>query len=68
MYQMVGRLPQLPFLEDEAFHQALFRKDAKIRKSLNVKVTTSGRHEGRVDIGFSQQLCEWADMKKIDSQ
>ncbi|MEO5999682.1 MAG: hypothetical protein ABIN89_23000, partial [Chitinophagaceae bacterium] len=55
-----------PSLEDEAFHQALTGMDAKIRKSQKVKVTTSGRHEGRVEIGFSQQLREWSDMKKIN--
>jgi glycosyltransferase involved in cell wall biosynthesis len=66
MYLRVGGLPQLPFLEDEAFHQALVRNDARIRKSLKVKVTTSDRKEGRVEIGFSQQLREWSDMEKVN--
>ena len=64
MYHAAGRLPQLPFLEDEAFHQALCRQDARIRKSPAVKVKTSGRHDGRVNIGLSQQLKEWAQMEK----
>ncbi|EOR93658.1 hypothetical protein ADIARSV_3167 [Arcticibacter svalbardensis MN12-7] len=59
MYQLVGRLPQVPNLEDMAFHQALIRHDAKIRKSFNVKVYTSSRIQGRVDIGFSEQLRQW---------
>jgi len=66
MYQKVGGIPQLPWLEDEAFYKALVQKDAKIRKSLKVKVTTSDRQDGRVAIGFAQQLREWAIMKKTN--
>lgn len=65
MYQQAGRLPQLPYLEDAAFHQALLRKDAKIRKSPLVKVLTSGRHEGRVCIGLSEQLKKWSQMEHV---
>ena len=63
MYHQAGRLPQLPCLEDEAFHKALLRKDAKIRKSPAVKVVTSNRHEGRVSIGLSEQLKKWKQME-----
>lgn len=63
MYQAVGGLPQLPYLEDEAFHKALFRRDAKIRKSPAIKVRTSGRHEGRVRVGLSEQLKKWSLME-----
>ena len=63
MYHRVGGLPQLPCLEDEALHKALFCRDAKIRKSPAVKVMTSSRHEGRVTEGLSEQLKKWAQME-----
>jgi len=62
MYHRAGRLPQVPYLEDEAFHRALLRVDARIRKSPHVKVLTSTRLSGRVNIGFSEQLRQWTDM------
>jgi len=61
MYQQAGRLPKVPYLEDDAFHNALVRNDAKIRKSFKVKVYTSDRTSGRVAIGFSEQLKKWHD-------
>lgn len=60
IYQQVGRLPQVPFLEDSAFHQALQRMDVRIRKTPAVKVYTSTRMNGRVEIGFSEQLKKWS--------
>jgi glycosyltransferase involved in cell wall biosynthesis len=62
MYERVGRLPQKPFLEDEAFYQALMRMDARVRKSPHVKVITSTRLQGRVAVGFSEQLRYWSRM------
>ena len=62
MYHRAGRLPRVPYLEDEAFHRALLRVDARIRKSPHVKVLTSTRLRGRVDVGFSEQLRQWTDM------
>lgn len=62
MYEKAGRLPSIPFLEDEALHQALLAKDARIRKSTAVKVFTSSRLEGRVKVGFSEQLGVWNNM------
>ena len=59
MYEQAGRLPQVPFLEDMAFHKALMLRDARIRRSFEVKVYTSSRVEGRVSIGFSEQLRRW---------
>jgi len=56
MYEKAGRLPQVPCLEDVAFLKALELKDAKIRRSPNVRVTTSARKIGRVEKGLSQQL------------
>ncbi|MCX6215490.1 glycosyltransferase [Spirosoma sp.] len=62
MYDRVGRLPEKPFLEDEAFYRALIRMDAKVRKSPLVKVYTSTRTQGRVAVGFSEQLRYWSTM------
>lgn len=64
MYQRAGRLPQVPHLEDEAFYRALLRIDAKIRKSPHVKVLTSSRMEGRVAVGFSEQLRYWKTLNQ----
>ncbi|MGI4749825.1 MAG: glycosyltransferase [Janthinobacterium lividum] len=59
-YHQVGRLPQVPYLEDNAFHQALQRMDIRIRKTPAVKAYTSTRLTGRVDVGFSEQLKKWS--------
>ncbi len=61
VYQEVGRLPRVPFLEDNAFHDALIKMDFKVRKSPLVKVYTSTRLSGRVAIGFSEQLQKWTN-------
>lgn len=62
IYEKAGRLPVLPFLEDENFRKALIRIDARIRRSPQVKVYTSSRESGQVDFGFSIQLQEWSRM------
>ena len=64
IYDLSGRLPVVPFLEDMAFHKALSRIDAKIRLSPLVKVFTSTRIQGRVDFGFSIQLKQWGEMNQ----
>ena len=64
MYNLVGKLPQVPNLEDMAFHDALLRCDAKIRRSYDVKVYTSDRTAGKVRFGFSQQLRSWYNREK----
>lgn len=61
MYNSCGRLPMVPYLEDMAFFNSLVKVDAKIRCSPFVKVYTSSRMDGRVEIGFSEQLQKWAD-------
>ena len=58
-YERVGGLPNVPHLEDEALYRALLRTDTLIRKSPQVRVTTSTRTLGRVDVGFSEQLRYW---------
>ena len=55
-YHKAGRLPVIPFLEDEAFSRALYRIDAKVKKSAHVKVYTSSRTNGRVKVGLSVHL------------
>ncbi len=61
-YERAGRLPQVPYLEDSAFYQALNSIDAKVRKSNAVKVYTSSRMAGRVAVGFSEQLKKWSGL------
>lgn len=64
IYDLAGRLPVIPFLEDMAFHKSLIRVDARIRMSPLVKVFTSSRTEGRVDFGLSIQLKQWGEMNE----
>lgn len=61
-YLRAGRLPTVPYLEDEAFYQALLRVDARVRQSPAVRVFTSTRLTGRVAVGFSGQLQQWANL------
>jgi len=62
IYERAGRLPAIPYLEDEEFRKALKRIDARIRHAPNVRIYTSSRLEGRVGFGFSVQLKQWGDM------
>lgn len=64
MYDLAGRLPVIPFLEDMALHKSLVRVDARIRMSPLVKVFTSSRTQGRVDFGLSIQLKQWGEMSE----
>lgn len=59
-YRRVGGLPVLRYLEDEALCQQLRRHDLRLRHSPRVVVYTSPRQFGRVEVGFSWQLREWA--------
>jgi len=59
-YYEVGRLPQVPYLEDNAFHEVLQQMDVRIRKTPDVKAYTSTRMSGRVKVGFSEQLKKWS--------
>ena len=63
-YQRAGRLPVIPCLEDEAFSRALYRVDARIKKSSSVKVYTSARLHGRVAKGLSVHLAHLGNMQK----
>lgn len=68
IYDRSGRLPAIPYLEDEEFRKRLKRIDAKIRHSPNVKIYTSSRLTGRVEFGFSVQLKQWQDMSTKGEQ
>ncbi|SHJ84050.1 Glycosyltransferase like family 2 [Hymenobacter daecheongensis DSM 21074] len=59
-YRRVGGLPEVAYLEDEALYQALCRHDLRVRHSPAVRVFTSDRHEGRVEVGLSWQLRQWS--------
>lgn len=61
-YRAVGGLPVVPYLEDEALYQLLLLHDLRVRHSPAVRVFTSSRQQGRVAVGLSWQLREWADL------
>lgn len=63
-YRLVGGLPEVRFLEDEALCQALRRLDLTVRHSPTVQVLTSARRQGRVEVGLSWQLREWLNMSR----
>lgn len=63
-YRQVGGLPVVPHLEDEALYQLLLRHDLRVRHSPAVRVFTSGRQQGRVAVGLSWQLREWAGLDR----
>ena len=59
-YLAVGGLPHVSMLEDMAYSLELFRADLRLRHSPLVRVRTSARRDGRVALGLSTQLGEWA--------
>ncbi len=59
-YRQVGGLPVVRYLEDEALWRALCRHDLPVRHSPRARVSTSARQQGRVEVGLSWQLREWA--------
>ena len=61
-YHQVGGLPAVPFLEDESLWQLLLQHDLPVRHSPLVQVYTSARRSGRVEVGLSWQLREWASL------
>lgn len=60
VYQRAGGIPPVSALEDMALAGQLRRIDARLRHSPRVRVTTSARRDGRVAMGLSTQLQEWA--------
>ena len=63
-YRRVGGLPAVPFLEDESLWQLLLLHDLPVRHSPHVRVHTSARRCGRVEVGLSWQLREWAALSE----
>ena len=63
-YRRVGGLPEVRFLEDEALCQQLRRHDLALRHSPLVRVLTSARRDGRVEVGLSWQLREWLHLSQ----
>jgi GT2 family glycosyltransferase len=55
-YERAGGIPEVPCLEDREFLFALRRIDARIRHSLRVRASTSGRRDARVRGGFGAFL------------
>jgi hypothetical protein len=55
-YLRVGGLPRVPLGEDKALVAELMRHDAKIRFCSEVRVTTSGRLDGRAPGGVADTL------------
>lgn len=67
-YRRVGGLPDVRYLEDEALWQALRRHDVPVRHCPAVRVITSSRHEGRVEVGLSWQLRQWAALHQQQAE
>lgn len=63
-YRRAGGIPAVMALEDMAFYTALTTIDAAVRHSPRVRAITSGRRDGRVAMGLSTQLGEWAAAAK----
>ena len=56
LYAKIGGLPDVLEDEDKALYKAILRSGARFRHSLDVRVTTSARLDGRVEHGFSAGL------------
>ena len=62
-YLTVGGIPEVRYLEDEALVTALRRADLCVRHSPLARVRTSARPDGRVEVGLSWQLRQWAEFR-----
>lgn len=60
-YDRCGGVPPVRTLEDVALYDALEASGARIRHSLRVRVTTSGRLRARASGGFAERISEWSD-------
>ncbi|GGE13935.1 hypothetical protein GCM10011529_20430 [Polymorphobacter glacialis] len=56
----VGGIPLVDLAEDHALHRALLHHDARIRHTLDARVWTSGRSDGRAPGGFADLLTSYA--------
>ncbi|MFC5849657.1 glycosyltransferase [Deinococcus petrolearius] len=59
-YQAVGGVPDVLHLEDVALVEALRRADLRLRHTPQARAWTSARLSGRVPVGLSTQLAQWA--------
>ena len=62
IYSRAGGMPPVKPLEDVAFVDALRRVGARLRHEPSVVVHTSGRLDGRAEVGLSGQLRIWQQM------
>ena len=60
VYRAVGGIAPHSALEDEAFERTLISRGIPIHRSLAVRVTTSGRLDGRAERGLARDLAEAA--------
>jgi glycosyltransferase involved in cell wall biosynthesis len=58
-YLKVGGVLRVRYLEDQALVDAMHRADLRVRHSPHVRVVTSPRCDGRVEVGLSWQLKQW---------
>ncbi|WP_394649579.1 glycosyltransferase [uncultured Deinococcus sp.] len=59
-YRAVGGVPEVRHLEDVALVGALRRVDLHVRHTPQARAWTSARLSGRVPVGLSTQLTQWA--------
>lgn len=59
-YRAVGGVPDVGCLEDLALVAALCRADLRLRHTPEARAWTSARLSGRVPVGLSTQLTQWA--------
>jgi hypothetical protein len=64
IYACAGGMPAVTPLEDVAFVGQLRRVGARLRHHPEVKVYTSSRLHGRVEVGLSGQLRMWNEMSE----
>ena len=59
-YLRAGGLPPVRSSEDVALYHALLQSGARVRHSYRVRVTTSGRRQGRAQRGLADVLAAWS--------
>ena len=65
-YRQVGGIPAVRYLEDVALVDACRLADLRVRHCPLVRVWTSPRRVGRVEVGLSWQLQQWAQHAQDD--
>lgn len=58
-YRRAGGVPPVEWLEDEALVRAARRAGLAVRHSPRVRVVTSGRLDGRAEVGLAWQRRQW---------